>query len=147
MIAAGIVALRDAIRAVLPDDVEVFDGPAESRPWAARAVTVAAAFEDDQNAINVGREFSGARPHLIETAEVACSVYAGSGDADLDAAAELRAAAGEILAAIDSMLRHNRTLGGVVAQARLTRADWVQGRDSAGTGVVVGFVVDLRTVD
>lgn len=148
---AGIAALRAAFRAALPapdaaDGVEVFDGPAEGRAWAPRAVTVASAFEDGQNAVAVARSFSGARPHVIETVEVACSVYVGSGDADEGAVAVLRTAADAIFAALDGALRADRTLGGVVGSARITRADLIQGRDSSGTGVIVGFVVALVAV-
>lgn len=143
--ATAVDALRDKIRALLPvppatDGVLVFDGPDPSRAFAPRAVTVAEAFEDDQEAVLVERTESGARPSVTETLTVACSVYAGGGTVEPEAHRE---AAGQILTAIDSGLRADRTLGGVVALARLGPASWVQGRDEKGAGAMIGFTVQL----
>jgi hypothetical protein len=138
-------ALRDKIVALLPqppaaDAVMVYDGPDPSRAFAPRAVTVAAAFEDDQDAVAVERIESGARPTVREVMAVACSVYAGGGDVDVEAH---RATAGQILTAIDHGLRADRMLGGAVSMARLVSAAWLQGRDSKGAGVAIGFIVQL----
>lgn len=144
--AATVGALRDAIRAALPlpdasgAGVHVFDGPAPERAYASRAVTVAAAFQDDQDAVMVERVESGARPSVVETVTVAGSVYVGGGDTEVEA---YRAEAGGILAAIEARLRVDRTLGGVVSRARLVSSQWTQGRDVSGTGVAIGFTVEL----
>lgn len=151
---AAVAALRDRFRAVLPavdpeldpaDDpgVEVFDGPDSTRPFAPRAVTIAAAFEDDQNAVDYERTETGFGPSVTETLDVACSVYVGSGAVDETAVDEHRAAAGAILQAIDDGLRSDPTLGEVTASARITSAQWLQGNDGQGAGVIVGFVVSL----
>lgn len=147
-IAAGQVAvdaLRDTIRAALPlpdqpDGVQVYDGPAPERAYSPRAVTVAAAFQDDQNAVDEERVESGARPTVTTTLTVAGSVYAGGGDVDVDG---YRRQAGGILAAIGAALEADRTLGGTVSLARLASAQWIQGRDAKGTGVAVGYTVQL----
>lgn len=143
--ATAVNALRDQIRAVLPlpdavDGVAVFDGPAPERAYAPRAVTIAAAFQDDQDAVSVSRVESGARPNVTETMTVAGSVYAGGGDVDVE---RYRSEAGQILTAIEDGLRADRTLGGAVALARLASAQWIQGRDSKGTGVSAGFTIEL----
>jgi hypothetical protein len=144
--AASVDALRDVIRAALPlpevpdTGVAVFDGPAPERAYAPRAVTVAAAFQDDQDAVAVNRVESGARPSVTETLTVAGSVYAGGGNVDVDG---YRAEAGAIMAAIDQALRVDRTLGGAVNLARLASAQWLQGRDTKGTGVSIGFTIEL----
>lgn len=143
--AAAVDALRDAIRSALPmpdavGGVAVFDGPASERAYAPRAVTVAAAFQDDQDAVTVERAESGARPNVTETMTVVGSVYAGGGDVNIEG---YRTEAGQILAAIEQGLRLNRTLGGVVDMARLASAQWLQGRDTAGTGVSIGFTIAL----
>jgi hypothetical protein len=49
--------------------VALFDGPAPERAYAPRAVTIAAAFQDDQDAVTVERVESGARPDVTETAD------------------------------------------------------------------------------
>lgn len=138
-------ALRDLIRAALPlpgaaDGVHVYDGPAPERAFQPRAVTVAAAFQDDQDAVAVERTESGARPTVTETLTIAGSVYAGGGDVDME---RFRAEAGAILSAIETALRADRTLGGLVSLARLASAQWLQGRDTKGTGVAIGYTVDL----
>lgn len=138
--ATTIDALRDAIRAAVPAGVQVFDGPAPERAYVPQAVTVAAAFQDDQDAVAVERSESGARPNVREVLTVAGSVYVGGGDVDVDG---YRAAAGGILSAIDGALRADRTLGGAVCMARLASAQWLQGRDTKGTGVVIGYTVEL----
>lgn len=143
----AVTALRDAIRGSLPevtaenpDGVEVYDGPDPSRPLDPRAVTVAAAFEDDQNAIDTDRVYTGAGRNYTETLQVACSVYVGGGEDDVEA---YRAEAGEILAAIADALDDDPTLGDTVARARLASATWLQGVNQAGAAVIVGFVVEL----
>lgn len=146
--APAVDALRDAIRAALPlpsiaNGVAVFDGPAPERAYAARAVTVAAAFQDDQDAVLVERVERGARPNVTETLTVACSVYAGGGNADEAALVAYRQEAASIMTAIDTALRGDRTLGGVVDMARVGTAQWLQGRDTAGTGVSIGFTVEM----
>jgi hypothetical protein len=143
--AAAVDALRDTIRAALPmpdapDGVAVFDGPAPERAYAPRAVTIAAAFQDDQDAVEVTRTESGAGPTVTEMLTVAGSVYAGGGNVDVDG---YRDEAGAILTAIEDALRADRTLGDVVALARLASAQWLQGRDSKGTGVSIGFTIEL----
>lgn len=143
--ATAVDALRDRIRATLPlpdatDGVVVFDGPAPERAFAARAVTVAEAFEDDQDAVAVTRVESGALPTITETLTVAGSVYAGGGDVNVE---RYRHEAGVILTAIEEALRSDRTLGGAVGLARLTSARWLQGRDSKGTGAVIGYTIEL----
>ncbi|WP_372728970.1 hypothetical protein [Nocardioides sp.] len=143
--ASAVDALRECIRAALPlpdavGGVTVFDGPAPERAYAPRAVTVAAAFEDDQDAVLVERVESGARPNVTETLTVAGSVYAGGGDVNVD---HFRDEVGTILTAIDAALKADRTLGGVVHLARLASAQWLQGRDAKGTGVRIGFTIQL----
>ena len=143
--ATAVDALRDRIRASLPlptepDGVAVFDGPAPERAYAPRAVTVAAAFQDDQDAVAVTRTESGALPHVTETLTVAGSVYAGGGDVDVE---RYRREAGAVMTAIEDGLRSDRTLGGTVNLARLESAQWLQGRDATGTGVSIGFTVEL----
>jgi hypothetical protein len=143
--ATAVDALRDAIRAALPlpdatDGVAVFDGPAPERAYAARAVTIAAAFQDDQDAVMVDRVEYGAGPTVTERMTVAGSVYVGGGDVDVDG---YRGQAGSILTAIEDALRADRTLGGAVSLARLASAQWLQGRDSKGTGVSIGFTIEL----
>lgn len=145
---AAVDALVTAVRAALPepdadDGVEVFDGPDPTRAFAPRAVTVAAAFEDDQDAVSVDRVASGAGRHVTETLDVACSAYVGTGETDGPAIDEHRQTMGEILAAIDAKLRADPTLGDAVARAALQTATWLQGRDENGSGVIVGFVVQL----
>ena len=133
-------ALRDLIRAALPaDEVAVYDGPAPERAYAPRAVTVAAAFQDDQDAVMVERSESGARPNVTETLTVAGSVYAGGGDVNMD---RFRTEAGGILTAIESAIRADRTLSGRVSLLRLASAQWLQGRDTKGTGVAIGYTVE-----
>jgi hypothetical protein len=149
--AAAVDALRDAIRTALPlpdaiDGVAVFDGPAPERASAPRAVTVAAAFQDDQDAVEVSRVESGAGPTITEVLTVAGSVFAGDGGTEPGAAERHRHAAGTILAAIEDALRVNRTLGGTVALARLASAQWLQGRDSKGSGVSIGFTIELMSL-
>lgn len=143
--ATAVDALRDRIRAWLPSadgpgGVYVFDGPDPSRAFVPRAVTVAAAFQDDQDAVTVERSESGARPNVTTVMTVACSVYAGGGDVDVDAH---RATAGSILAAIETGLAAERTLGGAVALARLGSAQWAQGRDTKGAGAMIGFTIEM----
>lgn len=143
--AVAVGALRDRLRATLPptsalNGVEVYDGPAPERAYAPRAVTVAAAFQDDQDAVTVERSESGARPTITERMTVAGSAYAGGGDVDADAA---RRAVSVMLTAIEDALRADRTLGGVVNMARLASAQWLQGRDTKGLGVMAGFTIEL----
>lgn len=143
--ATAVDALRDRIRAVLPlpdaaAGVSLFDGPAPERAYVPRAVTIAAAFQDDQDAVEVARVESGARPNVTETLTVAGSVYAGGGDVDVE---RYRAEAGQILTAIENGLRADRTLDGAVSLARLASAQWLQGRDAKGTGVSIGFTIEL----
>lgn len=138
-------ALRDLIRAALPlpdaaGGVQVYDGPAPERAYAPRAVTVAAAFQDDQDAVAVERVERGARPTVTETLTVAGSVYAGGGDVDMD---RFRSEAGAILAAIEAAIQADRTLGGRVSMMRLASAQWLQGRDTKGAGVAIGYTVLL----
>lgn len=141
-VAADLTALRDLIADAAGEDVEVFDGPSEAggRAYAPRSVTVAAAFEDDQDAVSFERTMSGYAQRRTETAVIACSVYAGSGDAPVE---DLRAQAQETLAAIDRTLLENGTLGGRVARAGIDAVRWVQGADEAGVGVYIGFTVVL----
>jgi hypothetical protein len=144
--ATQVDALRDTIRVALPapetpdTGVVVFDGPAPERAYAPRAVTVAAAFQDDQEAVAEDLAESGARPNVTTTLTVAGSVYVGGGDTNVES---YRAQAGAILTAIDNALRADRTLGGAVNLARLASAQWLQGRDSNGTGVAIGYTVEL----
>lgn len=144
--ATAVVALRDVIRAALPLQdvpdvgVAVFDGPAPERAYAPRAVTVAAPFRDDQQGVAVERVESGAGPTVTETLTVAGSVYAGGGDVDVE---RYRGEVGAILTLIEDALRADRTLGDVVSLARLASAEWLQGRDSKGTGVVAGYTIEL----
>jgi hypothetical protein len=143
--ATAVDALRDKLRAALPlpgavDGVELFDGPAPERAYAPRAVTIAAAFQDDQDAVTVERLESGARPNVTETLTVAGSVYAGGGGVDVE---QYRAEAGRIITQIQAALEADRTLGGAVNLARLASAQWLQGRDTKGTGVSIGFTVEL----
>lgn len=147
--ATAVDALRDKIRGLLPpvtapDGVEVFDGPAPEKAYQPRWVSVAAAFEDEQGgiqeAVSVERIESGARPSVTERLTVACSAYAGGGDTVLEANRE---AAGRLLTAVDDGLRADRTLGGAVSLARLASAQWLQGRDTKGTGVAIGYTVEL----
>ena len=138
-------ALRDVIRAALPmpnqpDGVQVFDGPAPESAYAPRAVTVGAAFQDDQNSVDEERIETGARPMVTTTLTVAGSVYAGGGNVNVD---DYRREAGRIFATISAALEADRTLGGVVTLARLSSAQWIQGRDSKGTGVAIGYTVQL----
>lgn len=144
---AGAVNTLDLGPDVPPDAVDgvtvrVFDGPssATDRPYAARSVTVAAAFEDDQDAVSVTRTTSGYGRRITEEAVVACSVYAGSGDTDVD---RLRGDAAAILQAIDTALAADPLLGGRVARAGIDGARWVQGADPNGVGVYIGFTVTL----
>lgn len=146
LVSPAVAALLAKVSAAVAEDVEVYDGPADGRAYAAKSVTVAAAFEQDQNAVAVERAYSGAKPRCIESLDVACTVYVGSGDTDPAAAADLRAEAGAILGGIDAALRADRTLGGVVGMARLETAQWLQGRDAQGAGVMVGFIVSLTSV-
>jgi hypothetical protein len=155
-VAGDVDALRDLIAGAVnhlnlgddvPPDVDgitvrVFDGPSSStdRPYAARSVTVAAAFEDDQDAVSVTRTESGYGSRITEEAVIACSVYAGSGDLSVD---RLRADAAGILQAIDDALTADRFLGGRVARARIDGGRWVQGADDQGVGVYIGFTVSL----
>lgn len=143
--ASAVDALRDRIRAALPAPeaprgVAVFDGPAPERAYASRAVTVAAAFQDDQDAVAVERVESGARPNVTETLTVAGSVYAGGGDVDVE---RYRSEAGQIMTTIQAALEADRTLGGVVSLARVASAQWLQGRDGKGAGVSIGYTVQL----
>lgn len=143
--ATAVGALRDLIRSVLPlpDEpagVAVFDGPAPERRFAGRAVTVAEAFQSDQEAVMVDRVESGARPTITETVTVAGSVYVGGGDTVY---ATFRDQAGAILAAIEAGLRADRTLGGAVNLARMSSAQWLHGRDGKGAGVAIGYTVEM----
>jgi hypothetical protein len=144
-VASAVDALRDKIRAVLPlppaaDAVLVYDGPDPSRILVGRAVTIAAPFEEDQEAVAEDRVESGARPSVTTTLTVAGSVYVGGGAVTMEAH---RDAASAILTAIDAGLRADRTLGGAVSLARLATARWLQGRDEKGAGVAAGFTVEL----
>lgn len=132
---------RSALTIAGLTDVRVFDGPDANRQMAGKAVTVAAAFEDDQDSVSVTREERGARPTVTEVVDVACSVYVGSGEVDVDAH---RANAGVILSVLEASLAANRTLGGVVNLARVASTQWMQGRDQKGAGVAVGLVVNMR---
>lgn len=147
--ATAVVALRDAIRGMLPlpdaaDGVQVYDGPAPEKAYAPRWVSVAAAFETNeggvQDAVSIERTESGARPTVTERFTVACSAYAGGGGLSLE---DNRAAAGRLVAAIDTGLRADRTLGGVVSLARLGTASWGQLRDGKGSAAIANFTVDL----
>lgn len=145
--APAVEALRGLITRAVPPGTEVFDGPAaEDRSTALRAVTVGAAFQDDQDAVSVERSFHGAKRRALETLNVACSIYVGAGDSDPAAIPTLRGDAAAILGAIDSALTADRTLGGAVGQAILSSASWVQGRDVAGAGVYVGFIVTILAI-
>lgn len=143
--ATAVDALRDKIRAALPlpdapDGVAVFDGPLPERRFAGRSVTVAEAFQADQDAVEVTRVESGAGPSVTETLTVAGSVYVGGGDMTYGT---FRSAAGAILTAIEDALRADRTLGDVVALARLASAQWLHGLDSKGAGVAIGYTIEL----
>lgn len=141
--ASAVDALRDRIRSWLPVDVLVYDGPDPSRAYAPLAVTVAAAFEDNQDAVLEERVESGARPSVTTTLTVACSVYAGGGDVDINIHRE---AAGRILTAINDGLTADRTLGGAVDLARMGAASWLQGRDAKGAGAMIGFTVLMMSM-
>jgi hypothetical protein len=159
-VAGDVDALRDLIAAAVnhldlgedvpPDAVDgvtvrVFDGPstATDRPYAARSVTVAAAFEDDQDAVSVTRTTSGYGRRVTEEATVACSVYAGSGNTEGVGVDRLRADAAAVLQAIDDALAADPLLGGRVARCGIDGARWVQGADPNGVGVYIGFTVTL----
>lgn len=141
-VAGDVDALRALITAAVGDGVEVFDGPSDAtaRAYAARSVTVAAAFEDDQDAVAFDRAVTGYGQRRTETATVACSVYAGSGD---DTPEHLRADAQTMLQAVDDALTADPTLGGRVARAGIDAARWVQGADENGVGIYIGFTVVL----
>lgn len=132
---------RSALDAASLTDVQLFDGPDASRQTAGKSVTVAAAFEDDQDAVTITLEESGAGPSVVEVIDVACSIYAGSGEVDVQ---QHRLDAGAIYLALDSSLRVNRTLNGTVNSARISSMSWLQGRDTKGAGVAVGLVVSMR---
>lgn len=143
----AVTALRARMRSALPevtaenpDGVEVFDGPDSSRAFAPRAVTVAAAFEDDQDAIATERVYTGAGRNYTETLSVSCSVYVGGGEDDVET---YRAEAGEILETIANALDDDPTLDDAVARARLTSATWLQGVNESGAAAVVGFLIEL----
>lgn len=127
----------------LRGDVQVFDGPDANRQLAGRSVTVAAAFEDDQDAVTVAYEERGARPTVTEVVDVACSIYVGSGDG-IQQIQDHRTDAGAILLVLTSALSADRTLGGLVHSVRIASTSWMQGRDEQGTGVAVGLVVNMR---
>lgn len=152
-VSTAVDALQATVRAVLPTPeadedlgVEVYDGPAQGRPFVPRSVTVAAAFEEDQDAIAVDRQVAGLGSHPTVSIDVACSAYVGSGDADDEAIDEYRAVMGAILTAIERKMQEDPTLGGVVARALLSSATWLQGRDGQGAGVMVGFVVSMTVL-
>lgn len=144
-IPAALVALQTRIQLALTTagltDVQVFNGPDANRGMAMKAVTIASAFEDDQDAVSYTREERGAGMRVLEDVTVACSVYAGSGDLDMDAH---RTVAGQILTAIESAIASDRQLGGAVALARISTAQWMQGVDENGAGVAIGIVINLR---
>lgn len=146
-------ALRDRFKAALTAaaavdidmvGVELFDGFDTTADYTGKAVTVAAAFEDEQNAVNVTRAETGATARVSMDADVACSVYAGSGADDRDAIDRHRDMAGKILGVLEAALAADRRLGGAVALARITSTQWLQGRDEQGTGAAIGFIVQLR---
>lgn len=149
--ATAVDALRDKVRSLLPaigavDEVQVYDGPAPEKAYAPRWAAVAAAFETNeggvQDAVTVERTEAGARPSVTERFTVACSAYAGGGGLSLE---DNRAAAGRLLTAIDTGLRADRTLGGVVNMARVGTASWGQIREN-GTAAIINFTVDLMVL-
>lgn len=143
-VAPALVALesrwRTAVAGFSPP-VEVFSGPDATREYAARSVTLAAAFNDDQDAVSYSREERGAGSRVTEMADVACSVYVGTGDLDM---AVLRTETGAILNALEASLMADRTLGGTCALARIASTQWMQGVNEQGAGVAVGIIVHLR---
>lgn len=139
-------ALRDKVRSLLPeppaaDAVLVFDGPDPARALALRAVTVGEPFQEDQEAVAEERTERGARPSVTTRWTVAGSVFVGDGT--VSSMETHRDAASAILTAIDNGLRADRTLGGAVSLARLASAQWLQGRDGKGSGVAIGYTVEL----
>jgi hypothetical protein len=145
-IALALDALKSLWRSSLDTagmaDVLVASGPDPQIETALNSVTIGIALDDnDPGAIVHNREERGAALRSIDSVDVVCSVYAGSGEVDMDTH---RRAAGAVLAVLDSALARNRTLGGTASLARIVSSQWLQSMDENGAGVGIALLVNLR---
>lgn len=144
----AVTALYGAVRSAFPDEevpdigVRITVGPDTNKRFAPRSITVAATWDQDLDPVSTERVERGARPRIVETSTVACSILRGGSGRDFTT---WRDEAGDMLATYDVALRH---LADAVTRARrgYTRwIDWHEGNGQNGA-VVVDFVVELTTI-
>lgn len=142
-----VAALFDAVRAVMPPEtqeagVRVVVGPDTGKKFAARAVTLAATWDEQLDPVSVERTERGRRPRVTETTTIACSAMAGGSGRTFT---EWRAAAGEVLALVDTALRALAADNTRTARGYTRWIDWAD-EDGANGAVIVDFVIDITTV-
>lgn len=138
-----VTSLAAKLRAALPATVSVYDGtvPQQQAAYELSWVSIGSPWDDDEEPVTVDRVEVGAAPHITETFNVSCLAYGGDGGSDMSVP---RGVAAQSVAAVDSALRGDRTLGGVVARARLGEVDrWRQFNAATGVGVMLGFTVEV----
>jgi hypothetical protein len=120
--------------------VEVIDGASAEAPGAVDLVLVGHDASPDGDAeIGVEQEWADlAATSRYERGSVPCTVLSQSGDVDIPGR---RARAMELLAACETALRADRTLGGLVMVAQVSTAGAHQYLNGDGTAVVVPFTV------
>jgi len=136
-----------AIFAALPalSGVDVRDGPPLDGMGDADFVLVGHDATPDSSAdMTVEQEWADlACTRRYETGEVICSALSQTGDTDLQAR---RDRAFALLAACESAVLADLTLGGVAMSAQFSRASARQFQNKNGSAVVVPFTVTYRAI-
>lgn len=120
--------------------VEVVDGPRPEAPGPGDLVVLGHNGDPESTAeVTVTQELASLDgSSRWETGVVPCCVVSQSGDTDLSAR---RARAFALLAAIETSVRADLTLGGLVLSAQITSAGARQLQNGAGSAVVVPFEI------
>lgn len=139
--------LFTAVRALMPaedaeDGVRVVVGPDTGKKFSTRSVTLAATWDERLDPVSVERVERGARPRVLETTTVACSVMVGGSERKFE---EWRTSAGDQLALIDQALR---VMAADDRQTRRGYTRWIDWNDDDGGNgaVLVDFVVEITTI-
>ncbi len=137
-----LTALVSTFTAALPD-VGVYDGPPVTSPGDTDWVIVGHDATPDSIAdMTVDQSWVDlACTRRQETGEVVCCVLSQTGDTDLQVR---RARAFVLLAACETAVAADMTLGGVVTSAQFARGTARQMQNKLGSAVVASFTVAYR---
>lgn len=146
-------ALSDVVSAILSilqaepvmSNCPVYDGAPVSESKVVNMVTIG---DDADPESEAGNTFSQdwldlAQTRRMETGEVVCAVVANSGSTDLSTQRET---AFTLMGTVDARLRTDKTLGGVVMVSSVTTGSMRSFQNSAGSAVVIPFVVRYSVI-